>query len=263
MITSKDIERETQVLKRRIDKIERKYSEIKEEGSLRICRKKKQTDFYYRKNSGDRWSYIPKAEAGRAGALAQKDYYKRVLEILKRKYRAFAMLHGQSANDALLELYDSLHPERRRLISAVYLSDDEFIENWKNESLPPKKFDPEDKSSHYTDNGERVRSKSEVMIANLFLKRGVLYLYEPGLQLNERVIYPDFRVLNRRIRKTFYFENFGMMDNPEYSAKAVQKINAYILNGFLPGDGLIYSMETSEHPLDMRVVERMIDRYLV
>ena len=40
-------------------------------------------------------------------------------------------------------------------------------------------------------------------------------------------ITPDFVLLNKRTRQEFYFEHFGMMDNPEYSSKAIHKIEMY------------------------------------
>lgn len=263
MITSYDIEKETQILKKRIDKIEQKYSEIEEEGFLRICRKKKQTDFYYRKNSSEKWAYIPKSKAEQARSLAQKDYYERVLKIMKRKYRALAMLNGQNANDALLEAYDKLHPVRRGLVEPVILTDEKYVKKWREDNPPSGRFKDDDESLYYTDNGERVRSKSEIMIANKFLQRSIPYVYEPALMLGERTVHPDFRVLNIRTRQSFYYEHLGMMDSADYAAKAVMKINSYIISGYLPGQGLLFTMESAERPLDMRVLEAMIDEFLV
>ena len=264
MITSKDIEKEARILKKYIEKIEEKYNGIEEDGKLRICRKEKQVDFYCVTESGDtKGAYIPKTEISRAQALAQKDYYKRVLKILKRKYHGFLMLDGSCAGDALSSMYDSLHPVRRSLITPVYLPDEEFIRRWSAESAGSKDFDAGDTSCHYTDKRERVRSKSEVMIANRFLMRGIIYQYESALQFKDRVIYPDFRVLNLRTRHTYYFENFGMMDDPDYSAKTVMKINSYILNGYLPGEKLLFTMETQAKPLDMRILDAIIDKYLI
>ena len=264
MITSKDIERETAILKKRIKKIEDKSKEISETGRLRICHSARRTDFYCVTQKGDtKGIYIPKSEDERVKALAQRDYYERVLKILRRKYRAFAMLRGQGANEALLEIYDKLHPVRKTLVEPVILSDGEYVEKWKQEGKAAAEIRLDEEGSYYTDNGERVRSKSEIMIANKFLKQKIPYIYEPALVLSGRLIHPDFKVLNLRTRQSFYFEHFGMMDDPDYSAKAVLKIDSYIMNGYLPGQGLLFTMETHEKPLDMRLLDKMIEGFLL
>ena len=93
------------------------------------------------------------------------------------------------------------------------------------EGLPFKEDSPE----LYTDRGERVRSKSEVIIANLMAKENIPYKYECPLYLNGfGTVHPDFTALNVRERKEYYWEHLGMMEDPEYSEKAVRKISAYI-----------------------------------
>lgn len=264
MITSKDIEKETEILRKRIGIIEEKSKKITETGRLRICRKARRTDFYCVIEKGDtKGTYIPKTDIARARSLAQKDYYERVLKIMKRKYRALAMLNGQNANDALLEAYEKLHPVRRGLVEPVILTDEEYVEKWREDNPPSGRFKDDDESLYYTDNGERVRSKSEIMIANKFFQRGIPYVYEPALVLGERTVHPDFKVLNIRTRQSFYYEHLGMMDSADYAAKAVMKINSYIISGYLPGQGLLFTMESAERPLDMRVLEAMIDEFLV
>ena len=263
MITSKDIEKETRILERIIENLEQKNSEIAEKGKLRICQKKKQTDFYYRNNNSENWTYLPKSEANLASALAQKDYYEKALKILRRKYRAFSLLDGENSTDALLRLYDKLHPVRKSLVAPVILTDEEYAKKWKAENPPSGKFNDEYEYSYYTDGGERVRSKSEIMIANKFLQRQIPYIYEPSLTLGNRTVYPDFMILNIRTRQSFYYEHLGMMDSPDYSTKAILKLNSYIMNGYFPGQGLLFTMETTQKPLDMRILDALIDKFLL
>ncbi len=52
------------------------------------------------------------------------------------------------------------------------------------------------------------------------------------------------------------------MDDPRYSEKAVRKINSYIANGFLPGDNLVVSFETSSVVINDRIIKKMIDKYI-
>ena len=51
------------------------------------------------------------------------------------------------------------------------------------------------------------------------------------------------------------------MDSPEYSQKAVKKINAYIKNEIYPGEKLLLSYETSQSPIDMTAVSLILEKY--
>ena len=74
-------------------------------------------------------------------------------------------------------------------------------------------------------------------------------------------MYPDFMILNIRLRKVFIHEHLGMMDNPDYAAKALEKILTYQNNGFWPGEDLIITFEHSACPFDIKTAEAIIDRY--
>ena len=64
-------------------------------------------------------------------------------------------------------------------------------------------------------------------------------------------------------RKQYYYEHFGMMDNPDYAERAIRRIELYESNGIFPGDQLLCSWETKAHPLDMKLVDAMIKKYLI
>ena len=75
-------------------------------------------------------------------------------------------------------------------------------------------------------------------------------------------VYPDFTVMNPRTRQIKYWEHFGMMDDPEYAQKAVQKIVTYGQNGILQGKQLIITFETSFMPLNQKQILPLIQEFL-
>ena len=75
-------------------------------------------------------------------------------------------------------------------------------------------------------------------------------------------VYPDFTVLNVKRRKELYWEHLGMMDDPEYVEKAMQKIAMYEENGIFPGESLILTYETRMNPISPKIVNLMISQYL-
>jgi hypothetical protein len=76
------------------------------------------------------------------------------------------------------------------------------------------------------------------------------------------VVHPDFLCLNMTTRKEVVWEHFGMVDNYEYATNMIKKINGYLHSGYVWGDTFIASFEGSRIPVDMKVIDRMIEDYL-
>ena len=74
---------------------------------------------------------------------------------------------------------------------------------------------------------------------------------------------PDFTLLDVQKRREVYYEHLGRMDDPDYSLGAVRKINSYEKNGYFLGSELLISLETIQNPLDMRGVERLLERRIL
>ena len=233
-------------------------------GHLNIARSGKRLQYYYKDGSQDnKRIYIKKENVALLKALCQKDYDEKVLDAAEKEYKCLNSLYKCYQKGTCEELYEKLHADRRNFVTPIVLSDEEFIAKWQGESYKEKGFlanTPE----YYTDKGERVRSKSEILIANALNKYGIPYKYEAPLFLEGYgTIHPDFTVLNVRERKTYYFEHLGMMDDAEYVEKALYRISMYERNGFFPGTELIISYETSKHPMNPKNVEHLIEKYLL
>lgn len=100
-----------------------------------------------------------------------------------------------------------------------------------------------------------------MIIANKLYQYGIPYVYEPAMDINGRILHPDFLVLNPATRKEYIHEHFGLMDDPEYMSNALKKVDSYILAGFLPGDGPITTHETRDNPLNMKTLDILIQSY--
>jgi len=162
-------------------------------------------------------------------------------------------------------LYDRLCPARRTLITPVTLTEKQYAEKWQSVIWQGKSF-AEDAPQYFTAKQERVRSKSEVIIADTLARYGVPYRYEFPVSLkkdgNLITVYPDFMCLNLRTRDEFFWEHFGMMDDPDYVQKTVSKVSLYAQNGIFPGRGLIISMESSSETLNTKDIEKIIQSFL-
>jgi hypothetical protein len=88
---------------------------------------------------------------------------------------------------------------------------------------------------HRTTRGELVRSKSEVIIANLLDGLGLPYGYEqPFMGPDGSVRYPDFTVDDAESGRRLLIEHLGMMDRPDYVRRWKAKENWYRNAGVVP-----------------------------
>ena len=74
--------------------------------------------------------------------------------------------------------------------------------------------------------------------------------------------HPDFRVQNARTGRLYYWEHFGMLDNPDYCANSQNKLELYAKYGYFPGENLITTSESSGHGLNLDYVDCLIEKYL-
>ena len=109
--------------------------------------------------------------------------------------------------------------------------------------------------------GHVLRSKSECMIDMLLYESNIPFRYECELTLNNHTIYPDFTIRHPRTGEVYYWEHFGMMDEPPYAKKAMSKLNLYIENQIIPSINLITTYETKDHPLDLTQIKSIINYY--
>lgn len=233
------------------------------EGSLRICSRGNRPQYYWRNNPKDfNGVYIREKDRKIAKRLAQKDYDQKILMRAEKELKAIENYLSSCSGTMVEHVYESLHRERQQLIHPIAETTEQYIENWKKVEYQGKEID-ETIPELYTAKGERVRSKSEVIIADILNSEGVPYRYEyPLLIRGIGKFYPDFTVLNVSKRKEIYWEHLGMMDDAGYVESALQKIAIYEQNGILPGDNLILTYETKKNPLNQKIVRLMMQQYL-
>lgn len=117
---------------------------------------------------------------------------------------------------------------------------------------------------YYTAKGERVRSKSEIIIADTLNRFNVPYRYERPINIGGNgTIHPDFTCLNVRTRKEFLWEHNGMMSDADYADYATKRIDMYTLAGYSADENLILTHETVNKPLNSRVIEYYIRKLLL
>ena len=230
---------------------------------LRISQKKAGTRYYIKAKMEKKWSYIRKEDMDRVYSIAQKSYNQKAIDEILSELEAISTCLKEYQPDKICEITESMHPSRKQLICPIFLSLEDYIERWIKEEYDKKEIS-ETVPEYYSENGVRVRSKSEIIIANKLEKFEIPYRYEFPIYFKSGIcVHPDFYCLNCRTRKEIVWEHFGMMDNVEYTNNAIHKIDEYEKNGFWQGINFITTFESGAKPINVNLVEQIIERYLI
>jgi hypothetical protein len=116
---------------------------------------------------------------------------------------------------------------------------------------------------HTTIAGERVRSKSEVIIADLLHNSGVKYEYELPLTFENGItVRPDFTVTKSNGDKV-YWEHLGMLGDYGYRRDWERKQKTYAEYGItVENKLLITSKDERSGAINSQQIQRLIDEHL-
>ena len=157
---------------KKVDKKIKRYLKNAPTGHLRATVNK--GTFQYRIISDDDPSkpqYISKSKLKPARNIAQRDYYIKALKYVTNEIKAIEKLIKIRKQFKLEELYDQTKKPRRALLTPLTLTDEEYARRWQEMDYQHKYFENTDRV--YTSfKGEKMRSKSEVIIANILYLLG-------------------------------------------------------------------------------------------
>ena len=210
--------------------------------------------------------YVSKQkEWNRIKNLAQAEYRSKLCVLLEKEIKYLKrIIEGEKQISAL---YTKLYEGKRILFEPDILPISEKIKRFEQEEHVGLPFNEDDYTEYYTNRGERVRSKSEKIIADELNRQGIPYKYEkPLLLLVDGVIkkfHPDFTVMNRTTGEIKYVEHLGMIDNPFYLKNTLSKLDIYEKNNLLIGRDVILLHESSYRPLNTKAVADYIIEFLM
>ena len=235
-------------------------------GLIHIVNSGKRVQFYLRDGKSDNGGkYIRKSDAQTIRAYLQKSYNEKVLKYLKTEIKNLEILLKKSdgMTKKIQQTYSDFPKEVKQYITPIDMSDEDYITNWLSIPYEGKSI-PDHIPVYQTDNGEMVRSKSELTIANKLAAKGIPYKYECPLMLsNGTKVYPDFTILNVRTRKEIFWEHRGMLDDREYARQAVFKMKSMLKDGIVLGKNLIITEETTANPLGTNEIDTVILSYFI
>lgn len=246
-------------LQDQISEIQKKLDDLPE-GKL-ICSHGTNCIKWY-KSDGNNKIYISKKNRHLAEQLAVKKYLSVTLRDLEQEKNAleFYLRHRIPQSGKADHLLTK--PGYEELLAPYFKPQSEELSEWMNAPYEQNMHHPEH-LIHKTCTGTFVRSKSEAMISLFLHTHQIPFRYECAFHLDSTIIYPDFTIRHPITGKTYYWEHFGLMDDPAYSHNTFSKLQLYSSHGITPSIQLITTYETSENPLNAEVIEKIIEHYFL
>ena len=241
-------------IKRRLDTYQK--------GNLKIKRVKNKTYYCIADENSGKQRYINVSNIKEAQNIAQRDYDLKYLKHVESEIKDIEGLLAKKYSDKAKNCYSGINEGRKKLIQPFEMSDEDYIRKWLAMPYQPKEFTENDVTEYYTDKGERVRSKSEIIIANMLKTLNIPYKYECPLKIGDILLYPDFTILDVKGRRERYLEHFGMMGDLDYVNNMMLKISTYEKNNIFIGDKLICTFESAKRPLNISTLKNKLSMLL-
>ena len=230
-------------------------------GRFRIDAHHGKPQYYHCLKTGDtKGKFLKKDEREIAAHIAQYQYDQKIKGLAQKQLKKVNELIKVEMEDSMTCAFEKINPFRKELIKPYRVSNETYAKNWQCEKYESNSFMFDREYS--TARGDKVRSKSEVIIANYLYSENIPYKYEYPLRLKKRTVYADFATLNVRTRQEFALEHFGMLDNEKYLMNALSKIDEYIESGYIPGKNLILTFEYSGTDFNINNLKTLVDEHL-
>lgn len=253
-----EMRKRSELIMKTLEALDKKIESFPD-GRIKI-KKCKSGVYYYLSIKGKKDRLLNENETDLIRDLIQKSYLKQMRVSLRSELKALSRMQKIYPSVIAEDLFDQLSEERKAFAKPAMVGDEDFACKWMQIPYKRKPF-KKDAPYYLTIKGERVRSKSEVIIANRLYFKGIPYKYECPLKVGNKIIHPDFTILRLSDCSVVYYEHCGKMDDETYMDDLVERVNDYSEAGILQGDRLFFSFETSKKPLDLRTVDKLIDRH--
>ncbi|MCQ2527167.1 MAG: hypothetical protein MJ130_10415 [Lachnospiraceae bacterium] len=248
-------------LKANVDSINKRLSKYPK-GMLKVRKTNMRFSYCIKDIDTKKIAYVRKENIKQAQTITQRDYEQSYLKIAEREISDIERILAKNYSDRAKNCYSGIIEGRKRLVQPFEMSDEDFVNQWSAVPYKSKDFMENDATEYYTDNGERVRSKSELIIANMLKTLNIPYKYECPLKLGNIIVYPDFTILDVKGRTEKYLEHFGMMGDIDYVNNMVLKISSYEQNNIFLGDRLICTFESAKRPLNISILKNKLNSLL-
>lgn len=266
------IQRRQKLLSVCIDRLEKSIAK-REQGNLLLSTINGSARYYMRHKGTSEKVYLNKDMQSVLDDILQRQYEENLLASARLEMKALE--RSKKTLSPCLSLYgdtvlfNKIPEELREHVHINNGIEDDYVKNWRSARYYRAKTT--DKHIHDTLANDKVRSKSEVLIADRLFNAGIPYRYEEKLVLEEDIpgpeslqtYYPDFTILKKSTREIVYWEHLGKMGDPAYCRDNLAKLHTYMRHGIVQGKNLIITYESADIPLFTKDVDTLIREFLL
>ena len=253
------VEEQIEQLENYLRKIEH---QVEDNGvNVRIIENKGTEQYYIISHKDKKAHYIPKKDITKVEKVAQENYYKKIIPKVKQEIAFLKKTLEDFQKVDIFNYYKNINEKRKKFITPPTLPDEEYVKKWLEIKYFGKKFTANNER-YITSWGLKVRSKSEIIIAEILRTNKIPFRYEYPITMDGYTVYPDFYCLNVRTRKEYIWEHLGKLDDAEYIENNMKKFEAYNKHNIIIGEKLIITYETRNYPLTKKMIDTQIETFL-
>lgn len=245
-------------------KKERKELRLLPDGSLGFRQSSSSTEYVhlYKDKEHDN-SYIRKGITKNdhiTNKLARKKYLQASIKMLEKEISLLENYLSKHIEPTTQNILDTLPLKYQQLPEELYFPQKRAGKKWQNQPFEQNSKNLHEKV-HITSKGLRVRSKSELIIAEKLDALGIPYRYEALIHYKNLTFSPDFTIYLNGVLK--YWEHCGMMSDPEYRKYNTWKLDIYEEMGIVPWNNLIITYDTVDGAINSSVIDAEISNKLL
>ena len=214
---------------------------------------------YYKWIKGGKTKYIGAGNRELVEKLQLRRYLEKLIATIDRNAGYLRELWEKYRPVAPEEILGSLPKtyRNRRLLTLAGQGAD--LREWEESDYEQSAWHREYKV-HLTAKGDLVRSKSELIIADMLYEREIPYHYEEVLHMPDGgYLVPDFTIGVRDTGRLVYLEPCGMLSEEHYRRDYLRKMERYCVAGFRPWIDVYFTFDNANGALDTDKIGRMMD----
>jgi hypothetical protein len=226
--------------------------------------------YYYRKEKNGlryRRTYIGSSNNMEVLNIKKARYIAKALEVVEKDIALLNSLCDGYAFTGFRDINESI-PKTYRLQSLDYYENlpdvaREWLRRKEAEKAEYGPWHPEG-LIHKVSNGIKVRTKSEMAIAEILLRNGIPFVYElPHVLKNGTIVHTDFTILSTIDYKTeILLEHEGSMADSGYRDKHSWRVENYYLSGYIPNVNIFFTYDGMNGSVDGEAIQRIVDGWL-
>ena len=193
-------------------------------------------------------------------ALVRKKYVETAIPIITKDLEELDRVienYTPVTEASVMRSFCAKYPE---LAAGIY-ADGKDSDAWESDYIQPRFYEDDYKS--VSAHGEDIRSGGEMYISARLDHYGIPYRYEAETGIPDLKYAPDFTIMRPRDRKIIYWEHFGKVTDYGYVLDNVGKVKDYISYGIKPWDNFIMTFSNEKGGYDGKLIDAMIECWLL